>query len=1252
MNGPEGSPVKLRQIIIDEDETSTTSDSPIKYGPHLDHDYGSASGGRYNSALEFYGDGKNNESFPPIEILASGDEDQGLSPVKGEVRPQLSQQYHRSSEHHSAAPKTFGYGAVNRLAGRTQVFLQNRPRTAYTIPQSFRIRPEQTTPVLSYANSASRIVRPHLTPSETSVQRSTPNVLRQSTVRPRGSTVVRPPRPPKPVVQAPVSPESGLMNVLDEEEAQNQKFFMQQSKMGTNLAQMKPIVSSVYNNPHVPTSMSISPQKSVDGEGIHKPRGRGRPSNAEKAFLLQQQQQHNKTAGPDKNNLQTLAEMALVSPSKPQAPRSPVKPAIQTPVQETKPLEPLASENQAQRLSKKLIVTPKKDEPVKSCESDRDEGEEVEGVDYITRCICELKHNDDYMVQCDQCKAWVHIDCFGGEKAVDVDNKFYCHKCDTKRVNPLSSEEAKRLQQHKIAKAEKNRKKAKQNSVTLSAPERKPHKLLKKTLAKEKENTYSRSVKSDISEGRISEGDIGTYVQLKSIADRRCRNTIVSKGITGLMSIENVRKGDPLIEFKGNFFFVDEEKVVERLNDPITFYRSVVYTGLGPNSKPLFVDSTKSGTAASVARRSCRANAKLSHCVIEGRLVLFLVAAEDIDETSEITLPFDHEERGSPPIHLDCACLTDLAYSAGGSKCLLQDYNDKVANGELVKPTKTSPARKRTVSPEKPSSPKNVRRSPVKSQPKSPRQAPKEITSERRKSEIEKSEASTSKEKVDIKDDSDKESTPRRSSRKRISTNERLSPKLDSASEKPKKRGDTIFDEGEIITGLSRREQQKIQRLEQMDHQNGRRKRSLEQEPKSAKVARRSLPAKEEVPVKKPKAESPEEVAANLLLGLAGTAAKSETSFSAKRQEALVKYWNRCRSQLDSLGPFSNINFSEIQKVAASKKSSTCLTNSESSKLLKTGLQKLKMNSFERSSQSPSTPKARPPLDKSIESHQGSFGQGSVKPWHIKPTTLALSERSEDMAGVYPGDGAGGIKSEDVSKGKEEPSFKGVEETPQSDVSTKKPLSQVAQQRVISFSEAFKTVNAPVNTPSASMIGRNVGNRSFGQPTNLTLDVLMTPQNMQEPPQSAPPAFTPTAISKMKLNSLKERVFGELEKKQTQSLTSTPSLKPPIKLEIHKPLGISKAGSPLAVNPRVLKWDDSPKTEISKIAPLPAILPPLKRLTDLEISESLNRLRSLPVFERIGVQFFKKIAEGKASYKEGDAEGKTSSFTGPSHLCK
>ena len=49
--------------------------------------------------------------------------------------------------------------------------------------------------------------------------------------------------------------------------------------------------------------------------------------------------------------------------------------------------------------------------------------------DYVTRCICDFQHDDGYMICCDDCGVWQHIECM----QVDTKNlpeNYLCELCD------------------------------------------------------------------------------------------------------------------------------------------------------------------------------------------------------------------------------------------------------------------------------------------------------------------------------------------------------------------------------------------------------------------------------------------------------------------------------------------------------------------------------------------------------------------------------------------------------------------------------------------------------------------------------------------------------------------------------------------------------------------------------------------------------------------------------------------------------
>lgn len=57
--------------------------------------------------------------------------------------------------------------------------------------------------------------------------------------------------------------------------------------------------------------------------------------------------------------------------------------------------------------------------------------EEQEGV---TKCICEFEHDDGFMICCDDCSSWQHVECMGF-KSSKVPEKYSCHKCNPRELD-------------------------------------------------------------------------------------------------------------------------------------------------------------------------------------------------------------------------------------------------------------------------------------------------------------------------------------------------------------------------------------------------------------------------------------------------------------------------------------------------------------------------------------------------------------------------------------------------------------------------------------------------------------------------------------------------------------------------------------------------------------------------------------------------------------------------------------------------
>ncbi|XP_024943695.1 uncharacterized protein LOC107270539 isoform X2 [Cephus cinctus] len=61
------------------------------------------------------------------------------------------------------------------------------------------------------------------------------------------------------------------------------------------------------------------------------------------------------------------------------------------------------------------------------------EGEE-DDENSVTRCICDFEHDDGYMICCDRCLVWQHVDCMGIDRS-NIPDEYLCEICRPRRVD-------------------------------------------------------------------------------------------------------------------------------------------------------------------------------------------------------------------------------------------------------------------------------------------------------------------------------------------------------------------------------------------------------------------------------------------------------------------------------------------------------------------------------------------------------------------------------------------------------------------------------------------------------------------------------------------------------------------------------------------------------------------------------------------------------------------------------------------------
>ncbi|KJE91036.1 hypothetical protein CAOG_02237 [Capsaspora owczarzaki ATCC 30864] len=66
--------------------------------------------------------------------------------------------------------------------------------------------------------------------------------------------------------------------------------------------------------------------------------------------------------------------------------------------------------------------------------SDDEQAEDSFQGEYVTRCICGFSHDDGFMICCDRCEVWQHLDCMG-LKSGRLPETYYCEHCSPRDVN-------------------------------------------------------------------------------------------------------------------------------------------------------------------------------------------------------------------------------------------------------------------------------------------------------------------------------------------------------------------------------------------------------------------------------------------------------------------------------------------------------------------------------------------------------------------------------------------------------------------------------------------------------------------------------------------------------------------------------------------------------------------------------------------------------------------------------------------------
>ncbi|KAG8195001.1 hypothetical protein JTE90_008173 [Oedothorax gibbosus] len=401
----------------------------------------------------------------------------------------------------------------------------------------------------------------------------------------------------------------------------------------------------------------------------------------------------------------------------------------------------------------------------------------------VTRCICGFEHDDEYMICCDNCLVWQHIDCMDLDRN-NLPDTYLCEKCEPRK---LDKHKAKLLQARKkfsLRKISPSKQEPNSDSLSFSksykkksllqSPEQwqqinsnsqrfdgstdsdeeiKNNERRPKTRSKrrkkedEKDQSFQKKNKSMAKNGRermelkrsrlrrnknkeststadeeaqdawvysqeyrkdnFETADTNQYTQevqhfakmLKpqgheekfydQLQSKKCHMIDDGKK-KQLVSLYDIPRNQPLIEYKGKFLFASQ------FHDLHPLYNKKLYPFImfyKVDNTEICVDSAMLGNDARFVRRSCKPNAEIRHMVYKGNLHLFLQSTKVIFSEDEITVPLSFNQ---------CDSLKDAVCNCGSEDCFLKP---KKRNGSVeMTPEKRRRTRRTTITADNDSS--------------------------------------------------------------------------------------------------------------------------------------------------------------------------------------------------------------------------------------------------------------------------------------------------------------------------------------------------------------------------------------------------------------------------------------------------------------------------------------------------------------------------------------------------------------------
>lgn len=387
--------------------------------------------------------------------------------------------------------------------------------------------------------------------------------------------------------------------------------------------------------------------------------------------------------------------------------------------------------------------------------------QEVE--DSVTRCICGFQHDDGFMICCDKCMVWQHVDCMGIERG-DIPEEYLCEECEPRKVDraravslqrskkklfdemlktsaadtpPSSSDQSNSDGENAGGKANRRRKDSRKDHAAKKKKISKPAIILKKKRVPKREAKTPKRDDFEDSED-YDGGDLRSWIDayeeattnhyspelrarvavLKAHGIRseealigahsaRPKSKVTSAfGQTILVATCNISAGQPVVEIRGKYMLQKSGSASPpsvKSREQYVFHHHI--SGPGLLETDVQVDASTYGNCARFTRSSCSPNVQIKHCVEKGTLHLYLVSTAPIDTKTELTLP--HRPGATCSLGDKCSLLS--SGKRRNRKQVLVERSvprDSALANNNNNNNKGSPAKKRSISSERPVSSK------------------------------------------------------------------------------------------------------------------------------------------------------------------------------------------------------------------------------------------------------------------------------------------------------------------------------------------------------------------------------------------------------------------------------------------------------------------------------------------------------------------------------------------------------------------